>query len=243
MLNSENILQELQKHKTIKAEAEKEHDCIVDGKRLSAKSHDMKAYIAYIDANMDRLQTLQNIMQKETIIIDILSDNYRSVLYAEYLPRILEVLKKYEGKKYGEKTKEKIYQEMIDSLHIGFWIDRRYNTFDYLQFYLLNDEGYKTYNMPDFCIGTNGHYPDNMKLNISKENRICVYAYEDYYLTEGRCYIADPAEHAEKILEAQTKVKQAEEAYIKALSDYKKLLPSAKYSKVSGYVDKVRTAY
>lgn len=243
MLNSENILQELQKHKTIKAEAEKEHDVIVDGRRLSAKSHDMKAYSAYIDTNMEKLQTLQNIMQKETIIADILADNYRSALYTEYLPRILEVLKKYEGKKYGEKTKEKIQQDMKDSLNIGFWIDRRYNTFDYLQFYLLNDEGYKTYNMPDFCIGTNGTYPDNMKLNISKDNRICVYPYEDYYLTEARGYIADPAEHAEKILEAQTKVKQAEEAYIKALSDYKASLPSATYGKVSGYVDKIRTAY
>lgn len=243
MLKSENILQELQKHKTLKAEAEKEHDCIVDGKRLSAKSHDMKAYSAYIDANMETLQKLEKIMQKEAIIVDILSDNYRSALYTEYLPRILEVLKKYAGKKYGEKTKEKIYQEMKDNLHIGFWIDRRYNTFDYLQFYLLNDKGYKTYNMPDFCIGTNGKYPDNMKLNISTENRICVYPAEDYYLTEARCYIEDPAEHAEKILEAQTKVKQAEEAYIKALSEYKSLLPSATYEKVSGYVDKVRAAY
>ena len=243
MLKSENILQELQKHKTIKAEAEKEHDCIVNGKRLSAKSHDMKAYSAYIDANMEKLQTLQNIMQKETIVIDILSDNYRSALYTEYLPRILEVLKKYAGKKYGEKTKEKIYQEMKEKLHIGFWIDRRYNTTDYLEFYLLNDEGYKTYNMPDFCIGTNGTYPDNMKLNISKDNRINVYPYEDYYLTEACCYIADPAEHAEKILKAQAEVKQAEEAYTKALSEYKSLLPSAKYGKISGYVDKIHAAY
>lgn len=243
MLNSENILQELQKHKTLKAEAEKEHDAIIDGRHVLADKRDIKAYSAYIDANMEKLQKLEKIMQKEAIIVDILSDNYRSVLYAEYLPQILEVLKKYAGKKYGEKTKEKIYQEMKDSLNIGFWIDRRYNTFDYLQFYLLNDEGYKAYNMPDFCIGTNGKYPDNMKLNISTENRICVYPYEDYYLAEARGYIEDPAEHAEKILEAQAEAKQAEEAYAKALSKYKSLLPSATYGKVSGYVDKVRTAY
>lgn len=243
MLNSENILQELQKHKTIKAKAEKEHDAIIESKHLLAEKRDMKAYSAYIDANMQNLQKLEKIMQKETIITHILTDNYRTALYMEYLPRILDVLKKYAGKKYGEKTKEKIQQEMKDNLHIGFWIDRRYNTFDYLQFYLLNDEGYKTYNMPDFCIGTNGNYPDNVKLNISKDNRINVYPYEDYYLTEARGYIADPAEHAEKILEAQTKVKQAEEAYIKTLSEYKTLLPSATYGKVSGYVDKIHAAY
>lgn len=84
-----------------------------------------------------------------------LANNFKVVLYKEVISQFLEIWNKYEGKQYGEKTKEKIWNEIKENLHISgyFGYDYFSNKKDTLTLYLINDEGYK--------------YPDNnLNLNI-----------------------------------------------------------------------------
>lgn len=47
------------------------------------------------------------------IIAAITAENARAAWAAEYLPKICDVLNRYEGKKIGDKTREKIYDEIF----------------------------------------------------------------------------------------------------------------------------------
>ena len=47
------------------------------------------------------------------IIAAIATENARAAWAAEYLPKICEVLNRYEGKKIGDKTRKKIYDEIF----------------------------------------------------------------------------------------------------------------------------------
>lgn len=56
----------------------------------------------------------------------ILRHNYRAILAAQVLPAFLEILKKYDGKKAGEKTREKISEEMRTACGCSLWFERNY---------------------------------------------------------------------------------------------------------------------
>ena len=57
--------------------------------------------------------------------ITILKHNYRIALFDECMPIVLEILKKYNGKKYGEKTRAKIRDEIKARAGVNFYINRR----------------------------------------------------------------------------------------------------------------------
>lgn len=54
----------------------------------------------------------------------ILKNNYNNRLAAEVLPALVEVLKKYNGKKYGEKTREKMGEEFKAMTGCRFYLSR-----------------------------------------------------------------------------------------------------------------------
>ena len=58
----------------------------------------------------------------------ILRHNYRAILAAQVLPAFLEILKKYDGKKAGEKTREKISEELRSACGCSLWFERDYNS-------------------------------------------------------------------------------------------------------------------
>lgn len=60
------------------------------------------------------------------ITIKILRNNAKIALFNEVLPVALEVLKKYKGKPYGEKTKEKISEEVKAATNCRFYIGSSY---------------------------------------------------------------------------------------------------------------------
>lgn len=67
-----------------------------------------------IDKDIARLQN----------IALILRHNYRVALAAQVLPAFLEVLKKYGGKKAGDKTREKMRNDMITACGCSVWFER-----------------------------------------------------------------------------------------------------------------------
>ena len=57
--------------------------------------------------------------------ITILKNNYRIALFDETIPAVVTVLKKYNGKQYGPKTREKIRDEIKAAAGVSFYINIR----------------------------------------------------------------------------------------------------------------------
>lgn len=72
----------------------------------------------------------------------ILKANARAALLNEALPVIIEACKPYEGKPYGEKTAEKIREE-VKKAGYGFYFDGYHN--NRINIYTLTSEGYKSH--------------------------------------------------------------------------------------------------
>ena len=82
----------------------------------------------------------------------ILQSNAKIALFNEVLPIALEILKKYVGKPYGEKTKQKISEEVKEKTNCIFYIsESTYNI------YPLQDFG-NTYSVCCGTIYTNGSH-------------------------------------------------------------------------------------
>ena len=65
------------------------------------------------------------------ITIKILKSNAKIALFNEVIPVALEVLKKYASKPYGEKTKEKISDEIKEKTNCRFYITSRWDSYSF----------------------------------------------------------------------------------------------------------------
>lgn len=73
---------------------------------------------------MRKLETINKDIARLKNISLILRHNYRVALAARVLPAFVEILKKYNGKKAGEKTREKIRDEMMTACGCSVWFER-----------------------------------------------------------------------------------------------------------------------
>ena len=60
------------------------------------------------------------------ISLKLVENNYRVATFHEVLPVVLEILAKYKGKPYGEKTRAKIYDEIKAATGAGVYIGNSY---------------------------------------------------------------------------------------------------------------------
>ena len=132
MLNTKQILEQMQQNRQKLEAAKEKHSALLSADRETLKK------------NMEKLHFLDNDIIHCQIVADILKDNYRIAFFTETMPALLQILQKYEGKRYGSKTKEKLYQEVKDNLHIALWIDQN-NYHSYIEFTQLNNDGYTCY--------------------------------------------------------------------------------------------------
>lgn len=147
----------------------------------------------------------------------ILKDNARRMLFAEVIEKILDIWNSYKGKPYGDKTKEKIRNQIKEAT--GCWayfhgtelsLSVAHDVDNALSMYF----GYR-----DGDIYTRGGFIDD-------NNKIREVAVEDVTLNYCHEYEHNPHELAERIYE-QKKVLEAElVAYQQKLSDFNKMLPS-----------------
>lgn len=116
--------------------------------------------------NADRLRDLK-------LTLHLLKHNAKIALYTEAVPVALDVLKKYAGKPYGEKTREKISDEVKTRTGCRFYISTRYSTTEY-NFYPVDVCG-NDYNI---TVGPAG----GSDLQLLKENKIQLPALDDLHL-------------------------------------------------------------
>lgn len=166
-------------------------------------------------------------MTRDEIIKRIEHDNNRIMLYKRVMPHILDVLNKYKGKQYGEKTKEKIRQELIEKTGCAVYL---YNSWhEDITIVPLNSEGYTDYryNYQDFNIYVK--YPKrDEKRPLSNSNTIYGgFEFTDFTLSNCHEYVNNPKEHADNILASfkvlEEQIREAE----RNITVFNNMLPSS----------------
>lgn len=149
----------------------------------------------------------------------ILKDNARRMLYAEVIDKILDIWNSYKGKPYGDKTKEKIRNQIKEAT--GCWA---YFKSEDMSLSVAHDvdNALSMY----FGYGEGDIVTINGARFLDYNNKICEVKFEDTRLLYCNGYEPNPHELAERIYE-QKKVLEAElVAYQQKLSEFNKMLPS-----------------
>lgn len=151
------------------------------------------------------------------IAIKIMQDNAVCAFAAENVNTIADIMKKFDGKPYGEKTAEKM-RNMAKSAGLGFYLSRRYSIAT-VSFYPLDENGYTVHGVEVELDGYNNEYlTDNNKIAAFDPQPII-----DRYTAK---YCDNPGEKVLEIILAvkdYENAKKALENTAKALND---LLPS-----------------
>lgn len=142
------------------------------------------------------------------ITMEILKNNAKVALFNDVLPVALEILKKYNGKPYGEKTREKIAEEVKAATNCRFYISSRWGSHSF-DVYPANSFG------NDYNISCGTEYKDGNKKPLLIDNKIQFVTFEEielYYIT--REYVEDIPGRVEELkavyIEAVEKQKELE---------------------------------
>ena len=174
-------------------------------------------------AEFDKKQIISSSYYQEVyrrgLLGRILKDNARRAFFAESLPVILEILKKYEGKPIGEKTEQKIAAEAEEKIGHRIYLDGQNEAYGTGK--ITISWGDYRFKWEDFQISLK-----NGNNKMFNGNKLVVYPIEEYYLCNCAEYVEDPEAHADNILAAYENLKQMEREFDKACGEFNKLLPS-----------------
>ena len=147
----------------------------------------------------------------------ILKDNARRMLFAEVIGKILDIWNSYKGKPYGDKTKEKIRNQIKEAT--GCWAYFHGNELSLSVAHDVDNALSMYFGYRDGDIYTRGGFIDD-------NNKIREVAVEDVTLNYCHEYEHNPHELAERIYEQKKALEVELVAYQQKLSDFNKMLPS-----------------
>ena len=175
-------------------------------------------------------------LQMLEIELKIRHDNIRRMIYNATLPAILDILKKWNGKPYGEKTQQKISDDMKARFNCALYLSNKYG--GKIDLVPLNGEGYTNYNFKysDFDIYTR-YNKDGQQPHILNSNKINgEITAADLELNICPAIVADPAARAAEILSEFAELKAKQEELEKEITRFNNLLPSSIDSRhISGF--------
>lgn len=143
----------------------------------------------------------------------ILKNNAKIALFNEVLPVALEILAKYSGKPYGEKTRQKISDEIKEKTGCRFYIESHYGSQSF-EIYPVECCG------NDYNISCGTDYTDGSKKPLLINNKIQLVTFDElalYYIS--REYIEDVSRRIEK-LKAVYNEAVAKQKELKSICDY-----------------------
>ena len=151
------------------------------------------------------------------ITIKILNNNAKIALFNSTLPIVLEVLAKYKNKPYGQKTEEKIRDEIKEKTNCSFYISDRYNSQEY-HIIPLEYSG-NTYN-----IECGSKYIDGKQKKLLDENKIQALEFSDitlYYTSKE--YIDNIPKRIKELKRLYKKAYEKQQELEKICSEYNSL--------------------
>lgn len=160
------ILEEIKKTGEAIRAAEANEKMLVDS---FVKLEDIKSSIAKKKAvENEMIENSENIKNLK-IIMKILKNNARVALFYDVLPVALEILAKYSGKPYGEKTRQKISDEVKEKTNCRFYIGSRYGSHSFEVYGVTICTGYR--NMPGARLEGIREYEEKAAAIWSWENK------------------------------------------------------------------------
>lgn len=156
--------------------------------------------------------------EENKIRIAILTQNAKRAFFAENIGKICEIWNSYAGKKYGEKTADKIRDELRTATGAGVWVSKKYNGTQ-INIYLQRADGCEI--LPNNETEINGYIKDYTPTD--DENKIKPIDAGAVVLCWCGAYVDDIDEHARKFYEAREALKVAEENAKKARAIYNDL--------------------
>lgn len=194
-----------------------------DEKKNAVKNNtvdEYKKYKSLADANLETIKKLSYELQVLRIVNKILVSNSKTEFVQETKPIIYEVLKKYNGKKYGEITSKKIHDEIYEKANIYFYMhhDRFGST------YSIAPDNKTKYYYSHRCEIKVSKYGDLAENNLLNDNVINADA-----LLECDCYphidiIDNPTQYAKQILKQFEQAKKASEKAYAEISKFNTLI-------------------
>lgn len=199
------------------------------GSRFSEETR--KKQKAYHDQEQEKSERKQVI----EIALKILKDNLRVAYFKETMPTILEVLKKYEGKPYGEKTAAAINEELVQlaRIKISIRMEPDYSS-DEMQIIAFTGSPAYRFGYNELKVLTNF---DTTKQGTNKDqkrpmlggktgNRIITYPMEVYRLYNCKNYVEDYEDRAKDIWEQFKALREQQKQFEAGMDDLNKALPS-----------------
>jgi hypothetical protein len=156
--------------------------------------------------------------EESKIKIAILTQNAKRAFFAENIGKICEIWNRYAGKKYGEKTADKIRDELRTATGAGVWISRNYNETK-ITIYLQRANGCAV--LPNNETEINAYIKDYTPTD--DENKIKPLDAGAVVLYWCGAYVDDIGEHLRKFYEAREALRVAEENAKQAREAYNEL--------------------
>lgn len=157
------------------------------------KLEDIKSRIARKRAvEHEMMENSENIKNLK-ITMKILKNNARVALFYDVLPVALEILAKYSGKPYGEKTRQKISDEVKEKTNCRFYIGSRYGSHSF-EVYPVGGFG------NDYNISCGTEYVNGNKKPLLIDNRIQLVTFDEielYYIS--REYVENVPQRVEEL--------------------------------------------
>lgn len=166
-----------------------------------------------VENDLVRLEEKKKDLQ---ITIKILNSNAKIALYSEVMPIVLEVLAKYKNKPYGQKTEEKIKDEIKEKTNCIFYISTRYCSQSY---HIIPLEFSNNYNIEcgTKCI-------DGKQKKLLEENKIQVLEFNDltlYYTSKE--YIDNIPKRIKELKRLYKKAYEKQQELAEICSEYNKI--------------------
>lgn len=194
---------------TERAEKEIERAALKEAAANGSQEEIEKARAAF-KATCERLQEEENRNNDIKIKIEILKENAKQALFAEIINDICAIWNKYENKPHGEKTVQKIHDEIKEKTGYSVYIGNRW---DDAHITIYQNASYDNITIAPMWSGEKqpALNPQNKIIKLCPENLHVCYCGE---------YVEDVDAHKEDLKKAHSAALNALEAYRAAIDQY-----------------------
>lgn len=151
----------------------------------------------------------KNHNKRVLLTVKVLENNAKTALKKDIAPVLMDVVNAYKNKPYGEKTKQKIHDEMKTRVNCSVYL---YD--NYIQINPLNENGYSvSYDYINLYVKNGVLTNDNKIIELCAKN----------FIFDDLSYIDDPRAHVEKIINEYDALLKLHNALETALDNFNDL--------------------